>query len=67
MSKLIPVTEAGRTIYLDCESVALIRPTHATMNPEQSDVMVKGGLMLRIEEAPDRLHRIVTEGRQARA
>lgn len=66
MTRLIPVTEAGRTVYLDSDAVALIRPVPGVNHPEASDVMVKGGLMLRVEEAPARLFSLINEGRGGR-
>lgn len=62
MSKLIPVTECGRTVYLDTDSVALIRP-HAAL-ATASNVLLKSGLCLMIEEEPAALHRMVVEGRR---
>ena len=61
MSKLIPVTECGRTVYLDTDSVALIRPHQSIA--AYSNVLLKSGLCLLIEEEPARLHRMVVEGR----
>lgn len=60
MARMISVTECGRTVYLDCDSVALIRP-HLQL-ATASHVMMKGGLMLLIEEEPAALHRMVVEG-----
>lgn len=61
MSKLIPVTECGRTVYLDTDSVALIRP-HVSL-ATSSNVLLKSGLCLLIEEEPAALHRMVVEAR----